>query len=171
MAGSLIKIAETTVSSATASVDLTGIDSTYDVYMVSFNNALPSVDSQLSARVLESGTANSTANYDYAAKNLSTSGFENKSGTNGTSWSQLTTTQDNAVGNANGVFYLYNFNNSSEYSFLTYEEAHIQASSNTLRGVQGGGVFTSNSSCNGIRIFFLSGNIVSGTFTLYGLKK
>jgi hypothetical protein len=34
MAGSLIKIEETTVSSAVASVTLTGIDSTYDVYMV-----------------------------------------------------------------------------------------------------------------------------------------
>ena len=34
MAGSLIKIAETTVSSAVASVTLTGIDSTYDVYKV-----------------------------------------------------------------------------------------------------------------------------------------
>ena len=32
MAGSLIKIQETTVSSAVASVTLTGIDSTYDVY-------------------------------------------------------------------------------------------------------------------------------------------
>ena len=31
MAGSLEKIAETTVSSAVASVTLTGIDSTYDV--------------------------------------------------------------------------------------------------------------------------------------------
>ena len=34
MAGSLIKIDEEIVSSAVASVTLTGIDSTYDVYMV-----------------------------------------------------------------------------------------------------------------------------------------
>ena len=33
MAGSLIKIDEEIVSSAVASVTLTGIDSTYDVYM------------------------------------------------------------------------------------------------------------------------------------------
>ena len=34
MAGSLIKIAETTVSSAVSSVIVTGIDSTYDVYVI-----------------------------------------------------------------------------------------------------------------------------------------
>ena len=38
MAGSLIKIDEEIVSSAVASVTLTGIDSTYDVYMVKMNN-------------------------------------------------------------------------------------------------------------------------------------
>ena len=38
MAGSLIKIDEEIVSSAVASVTLTGIDSTYDVYMVVLNN-------------------------------------------------------------------------------------------------------------------------------------
>ena len=39
MAGSLIKIQETTVSTAspTAAVTLTGIDSTYDVYKVVIN--------------------------------------------------------------------------------------------------------------------------------------
>ena len=38
MAGSLIKIAETTVTSAVSSVSLVGIDSTYDVYMVRVSN-------------------------------------------------------------------------------------------------------------------------------------
>ena len=37
MAGSLIKIDEEIVTSAVASVTLTGIDSTYDVYMVKYN--------------------------------------------------------------------------------------------------------------------------------------
>ena len=39
MAGSLIKIDEEIVSSAVASVTLTGIDSTYDVYQVVISNA------------------------------------------------------------------------------------------------------------------------------------
>ena len=46
MSGSLIKIAETTVSSAVSSVTLTGIDSTFDVYMVTINNLDPDTNSQ-----------------------------------------------------------------------------------------------------------------------------
>ena len=44
MAGSLVKIAETTVSSAVASVTLTGIDSTYDEYVFKFYNIHPATD-------------------------------------------------------------------------------------------------------------------------------
>ena len=59
--GSLIKIDEEIVTSAVASVTLTGIDSTYDVYMVRFNNVLgTSEPTNFSYRMTESGTANST---------------------------------------------------------------------------------------------------------------
>ena len=76
MAGSLIKIDEFTVSSGVASVIIGGgtsgssglnvsIDSTYDVYMVKANAIVPSLDSRyLKARVTESGTPNTTSNYD-----------------------------------------------------------------------------------------------------------
>ena len=69
MAGSLVLIQETTVSSAVASVTLTGIDSTYDVYKVVFNNVLPDTDTQtLSARPTISGTMDSGGNKDFAYK-------------------------------------------------------------------------------------------------------
>ena len=173
MAGSLVKIAETTVSSATASVTLTGIDSTYDVYMVKIINATPDTDAVgLHFRFIESGTPNSTSNYDYALKNLRTaSGFSNGVGVNqirglvtgGTTGSATNET-------ANSIMYIFNANNSSEYTFTTIEGAII---SNTaeLRGGQGGNVFTSASSVDGIQIFFDGGNIESATLTLYGLKK
>ena len=71
MAGSLVKIQETTVTSAVASVTLTGIDSTYDVYMVQISNAIPTTDDKdLYTRVTVSGTAQTTSNYDEATKNL-----------------------------------------------------------------------------------------------------
>jgi len=44
MAGSLIKIDEAIVTSAVASVSLLGIDSTYDVYMVRYNNVTAGTD-------------------------------------------------------------------------------------------------------------------------------
>ena len=86
MAGSLVKIDEEIVSSAVANVTLTGIDSTYDVYMVKLNNVQCDTDNQsLRIRVTESGTANSTANYDGADKRLySDTTFANGSYTNQT---------------------------------------------------------------------------------------
>ena len=171
MAGSLIKISETTVTSATASVTLTGIDSTYDVYMVRLNNAVPVDDNKyLTYRFTVSGTADSSANYDQALKELrADSAFDNVAQTNQTSG-----TFDNAgTGTGeqnNNVMYLFNFNNASEYSFATIEGS-ARSSAGHLRARQGGSVLTVAQACDGIQFLYTSGNIASGTFTLYGLKK
>ena len=173
MAGSLIKIAETTVSSAVSSVTLTGIDSTYDVYQVIYNNAKVSQDgtSKIRMRFTESGTPNTTANYDRASKFLRTVvSFGNLSDTNQTSFDT-----DSSIGNATGehqnkIFYIFNANNSSEYTFMT-EEATQVASTGELSGQQGGGVMTVQSQVDGVNFFTSAGDINSAVFTLYGLAK
>ena len=171
MAGSLIKIAETTVSSATASVTLTGIDSTYDVYMLRFNNVVASGDSGLYLRVTESGTPNTTSNYDRASKRLfSNASFTNISSTNADNL-DIAIFQSGTAGNGNGVFYLFNFNNSSEYSFITAESSN-QDTRGYMSAGQGGGVFTSTSACDGVHLYnFSTETFTSGSFVLYGLKK
>ena len=171
MAGSLIKIDEEIVTTATPSVTLTGIDSTYDVYMVRYNNVLPVNDNVLlSNRVTVSGTADTTANYDYAYKLLqANTTFSNVSATNDTD-NVLGTNGTGGNESTNGIMYLFNFNNASEYSFGTVENTLREADTN-LRGIQGGYVHTVAQACDGIQFFYASGNIASGTFTLYGLKK
>ena len=170
MAGQLIQVATNTVTSAVASVTLTGIDSD-DVYMVAYNNVLPSLDTQLlSNRVTVSGTADTTANYDWAYKLLNAAGaFSNISATNDTD-NVLGTNGTGGNESTNGIMYLLNFNNASEYSFGTVENT-IRESDTNLRGIQGGYVHTVAQACDGIQFFYASGNIDSGTFTLYGLKK
>lgn len=165
--GKLVQVATETVTSAVASVTLTGIDSD-DVYMVTVNNAQPVDDNKLFiARVTVSGTPQTTANYDYAYKDLdSTTTFGNKSGANSTYW-----LNHRAIGNstgemANGIYYLFNFNNASEYSFITVE-ATDTAFTNFNIGSQGGGVYTVAEAHNGLTMLFSTGNIASGTFTLY----
>ena len=164
--GKLVQVATNTVSSAVAQVDLVGT-TTDDVYVIFANNVTPSSDSQnFRFRVLESGTANTTSNYDYAHKFLTAGGsFGNFSDTNQTSIRFVST--GTATGEqTNQIVYIYNANNSSEYTFFTQEQSQLNEAS-VLTGVQGGGVFTSSSQVNGIRLFFESGNIASGTFTLY----
>ena len=175
MAGSLVKIDEEIVSSAVASVTLGGSDwdSSYDVYMVKVMNCTPDTDGVgLHFRFTESGTPNSTSNYDYALKNLRTaSGFSNGVGVNQIR-GLVTGGATGSAGNetANSIMYIFNANNSSEYTFATIEGA-ILSNTNELRCGQGGNVFTSASSVDGVQIFFDSGNIESGTLTLYALKK
>ncbi len=172
MAGSLIKIDEEIVTSAVASVTLGGIDSTYDVYMVRFNNFEIDTDNQaIYLRVTKSGTADTTANYDRAFKELrADTSFGNVSSTNATAIG-LTTLGTTANIQANGVLYLFNFNNASEYSFVTLETTQYQYSG-LQRGAQGGFVHTVASASDGIQFFNGASNqIESGSFSLYGLAK
>ena len=173
MAGSLIKIDEEIVTSAVASVTLGGSDwdSSYDVYMVKMNNAQTVSDTAFFARFTESGTPNSLTSYDWAYKYFKAdTSFANYNNSN-QNYIPLTTTNESSLGNANGVFYIFNANNSGEYTFLTGEETHIQGGTTTVRGIQGGATFKQASSVDGINIFANSGNIASGQFVLYGLKK
>ena len=57
MSGSLVLIDSETVTSSTATVELTGIDSTYDVYQVVISNVTVNTDDALSMRVTKGGTA------------------------------------------------------------------------------------------------------------------
>jgi hypothetical protein len=172
MAGSLIKIDEEIVTSAVASVSLLGIDSTYDVYMVKLNNfSSVTTGATPRVRVTKNSSADTTGNYDYAAKQLRTdTTFGNNSNTNLTSWDILNALSS-ATGNiANGILYLFNFNNATEYSFVTMEITQ-RSNEGLHRGKQGGAVHTVASASDGIEFSMSSGNIASGTFTLYGLKK
>jgi len=171
MSGSLIKIDEQIVSSAVASVTLTGIDSTYDVYMFVTNNVHSANDGvNVFLRFTVSGTEDSSANYDYAMKNIrADTTFGNESVTNDNEINL------DVVGNGTGeafncVSYLFNFNNPSEYSFMTLEGVNMNGTP-VSKGRQGGGVLTVAQATDGVKLFMTSGNIDSGTFTLYGLKK
>ncbi len=174
MAGSLIKIDEEIVSSAVASVTLGGVnwDSSYDVYMVRLNNVVQSTNTgTFDIRVTKSGTNDSTSNYDSASKILiSDTSFSNRTQTNLNRW-DIELIGTTARSNGNFIFYLYNFNSSSEFSFITIEEATYNNNEDFF-GNQGGAVHTVASSSDGLYFFNDASNqIESGTFTLYGLAK
>lgn len=173
MAGSLIKIDEVTVSSAVSSVTLgnTNWDTSYNVYVVKFNNVSPSTAEQMKARFLVSGTENSTSNYQYAVFHFRTSGaFEALYGT-GQAQMNTTTAQIHATtGNSNGILYIFNANIADEFTFITNETTQW-AGSGQVVGDQGGNVFRVTTAINGIKFFIASShNIDSGHFSLYGLK-
>ena len=169
MAGSLILIQETTISSATATVTLTGIDSTFDVYVVTVFGAKCDTDAQgIRARVTTSGTPDTDSQYDLGAKEFkANSSYGNSSASNQDNWF-LQTIGTPTNEQYNGVHYLINFNNSNEYSFITMEQI-VRNSANNLSGRQGGAVHTVQETNDGISFHMASGNIDEGVFKLYGL--
>jgi len=170
--GSLIKIDEEIVTSAVASVTLTGIDSTYDVYMVRLNNVVQSTNTgTFDIRVTKGGINDNSSNYDSARKLLYANGaFSNQTETNQNRW-DIELIGTTSTSNGNFIFYLFNFNSSTEYSFITIEETTFNSNGDFF-GNTGGGVHTVASASDGLYFFNDASNqIESGTFTLYGLKK
>ena len=167
----LAQVATNTVTSATAYVDLIGT-TTDDVYMISIVGMTIDTDNRTPAlRVLASGSPKTT-NYKGAHKNLYANAAFNVGyyQTASSTGNQMYISTNNGTGTGealNGILYLFNFNNSSEYSFVTYEMSVFDKDAR-LAGRQGGGVNTTQEAHNGIRVFLDgTGNIDGGTFTLY----
>ena len=166
MAGQLVQVATNTISSAVSSVTLTGIDDD-SVYLFTWVGVTCASDvNQNQIRITKSGTAQSDSEYDFASEQLfASTSFVNNGQVNQTSFIDL------YIGNntgemANGLMYLYNFNNSSEFSFVTREQVSLSHVAQA-QGVMGGGVHTVASASDGVNYFMASGNLTGGTFTLY----
>ena len=165
----LLQVATNTVSGTPSTVQLLGT-TTDDVYLVTMNNVRPtSDDKNFYCRVTVGGTADSSSEYDYAYKQLRAgNAFGNTSAANQSSW-----LVEYSIGNiageemCNALMYLYNFNDSSEYSYMTKEGSSRLRLQNHL-GETGGGVQTETQACNGVEFFWESSStFASGTFTLY----
>jgi hypothetical protein len=177
MAGQLVQVDHFTISSPVASVIIGGGSSgssstnfainTDDVYMFTYHNVFMSVDgATFSTRFTVLGTEDSSANYDQAQIGMYTNQASFKSGNPNltflTNYGMGTTPQESQC----GIWYLYNFNNSSEYSFINHESVNITEAPEIVGQVRGA-VLTVAQSCDGIKLYASSGNIASGTFTLY----
>jgi len=174
MAGSLKLIQKETITSGVSTVTLTGIDSTYDVYMIRVSNVQPVTDNKnMNCQITKSGVAQSDANYDYAFKTLkANTSFGNVGVTNATQFTFADSLGNGTGETVNAIMYLFNFANASEYSFMTVESARLNLTPD-FTAHQGGIVHTVASASDGIKFFMESSvNMNTGAeFALYGLKK
>ena len=163
----LIQVATETVTSAVASVTLVDSSPTDDVYLVAFNNLLGSTATGVRYRFTVSGSADTSANYDYAQYRLQAqSSFDTTAETNFTEVNFTGVVIGTTVQSGNGLLYIYNMANPSEYTFATNETTNFY-NGQSVAGYQGGAVLTENQITDGISLYMSSGNIASGTFTLY----
>jgi len=164
----LVQVFTETVTTAVSTVSVLGI-TTDDVYMVAVSGMKSSGDAvnlNISVTKSSDNSADTSANYDYAHKKLRTS---TSFGNTGTANDTAPTLGNGGTGTgemANYIINCYNFNNSSDYSFFTYEPSTLDFNAE-LVGNTGGLVHTVTQSCNGLLFKYSSGNITAGTFTLY----
>jgi hypothetical protein len=171
MAGSLILVDSETASDS-ASISLTGIDSTYDVYMATWVDVVSANDNvAMYVRVTKSGSADTTSNYDLAFKNLRIETSFSNTGNTDESYLNFGNMGTGTSETQQGVAYLFNFPNASEYSFMTIDRTNFMSDPNYLYGQIGGAVHTVASASDGLHFYISSGNITSGEFKLYGLSK
>ena len=166
MAGKLVQVDTETVTSSTTSVKLTGIN-TDDVYLFTWSGVTCSNDVDTNQiRVTKSGEAQSDAEYDWASKQyFASASYVNNSVANQTALA--TSYQGTGTGESqNGLMYLYDFNNASEFSWGTHEDICFSYLPR-LEGNIGGFCHTVSSASDGIQYFMAVGNLTGGTFTLY----
>tara|TARA_R100001082_G_scaffold55654_1_gene30677 strand:+ start:1146 stop:1658 length:513 start_codon:yes stop_codon:yes gene_type:complete len=158
MAGRLVQVNKTVSGGSDTTLKVTGIDSD-DVYLLVLKLIQTQNNNEvINMRVTKSGTADSTSNYDRAYKHFSSTGsFSNGSYENGTG-SRIMENVDDANGGGQGIFYLYNFNSSSTYSWWTNQ--NVTTVSNQSAGSAGGHIHTVASASDGIEVYGSSG----GTF-------
>ncbi len=165
-----LELIETLTVSNVAEVDFTNLG-TYNVHFMTFNDIHSANDNViLSIRFYESGVLETASVYQYAYQ------YGNVNGSFGDSRS---TVQNRIytlmnVGNAtnetaNGYSYFYNLIDSSKYSFSTFQSMTINNQPNGNMNF-GSGVLPQASSVTGINVVMQSGNITSGTISLYGIR-
>jgi len=162
----LVQVATNTVTSGVAQVDLVGT-TTDDVYMITLSGVNVSTDQDLFSRVLKSSSPDTSSTYDGADKTLRVDTTFGNSGYQNQDHFFCDYLGDGVDEMGNMIFYLYNFNDSSEYSYLTVESCCVDNANPTLKGRQGGQAHTTASASNGMRFYVASGTITAGVFTLY----
>ena len=169
MSGALVKVSTTTVSSSTGNVDIIGFTSEFNVYMMTINKLKVVTDQRdVQVQFLESGTPNTSSNYDYAMKILGTAGNSQAGAENQTSIDMSLNIGNNTGEMLNSIQYIYNVNDSNINTLISFENT-MMSDQAELRGFVGCGLLMVNSQVNGIR-YSSSGNIASAVFTLYGIR-
>ena len=162
--GKLVQVA-TATASASANLTLTGIN-TSDAYLLTLMNIVPATaNADVYLRVTESGTASSDSDYDQGYKVLrADTTFQNEGSENNDHWLLSGSMQTDTGKSCNAYVYIYNANNSSQYTSITCHSIYFHT---TILGEVVGGFYTQTTAVDGIQVLFDTGNIASGTATLY----
>lgn len=182
-ASGLVLLQAVTVSSAVAQVDFTtGIDATYDAYVVEFDEVVPAIDGAALYVRARSAGAFQVAEYRFGMQSLTGQSGGSAAAAGDSNAPAFLVTGGTGVGNdtthgesVSGMFEIFRPSSATRRKLCLWRTAHLDASG-VFRGGFGIGSWGTTPSANmgaidGLRFFFSSGNIAAGAFRLYGLRK
>ena len=179
--GTSLVLISTATASSSATIDFTsGITSTYDEYLLTITNMLPATDNQTALfRVSEdSGATFKSGATDYkwvATYQYSDAVTPSGDGSNGaTSVNFMSTGISNSAtrGGLSGEIRIYGPSSTASNKQFSFSVVVGKSSTDAVMSQDTKARFAlDNNAINGVRILMSTGNITSGTFALYGIKK
>ena len=164
--GDWVKISSQTAA-ASASINFTGLSTTYRDFVVLLSNIKPATDGvQFWART----STDNGASYDAGASNYNWIDTNNA----GTADTELQLTSTSSIGSdtnedVGGHFWLFNPQSTGNFVRCAWVTDYNTSSAAHLQAV-GSGYRNAAADVDAFQFLFSSGNIASGTFTLYGIK-
>jgi len=166
-------------ASSSATIDFTAnLDNTYDGYMITVDNAKPENDDDYLAMRIGTGVGPTwqfgTGAYAYGANRRGVGGAADEGNTSTLIPLSSILGVGFGVGSASGlsISSVIDFSNpeASNYPMFMYRSIYMD-NTNSIHGFNGIGNYGASTAFTGVRFFFSTGNIASGTFRLYGLRK
>lgn len=164
---------ESITASTSASLDfITGIDATYDVYILEFINLVPSAQKDIYFKVSDDtgATWKGGTSYNYAGQANGTAQTATGAAFIPLNITLSSVSNTASHGGLNGEVRVYN---PASASFQTNVLGHINHpnSSSALFDLTFSGTYAAAATIDGFQIIAESGNLASGTVNLYGLTK
>jgi hypothetical protein len=173
--GAWSKISTIQVSSPVSSVDfISGIDSTYSIYVVKAAKVTPDTDNVNLYLLFNDGSGFDTIQkYAYVSEAVDSSGAVNGP-VGDPDANEFTITF--AMGSDTGECGYFNIaishpSDQNKKTAVNWEGAHRESSSTVVYSVRGSGIWDDAEEITGIRLLMDEGNIESGLFTLYGINQ
>lgn len=169
----------TAAASSSASIVFTaGLNSTYDQYMIQFDGVVPATDQTYLRMRVNIGSGYATANYTWGGQQLGPGGGAATGSTTDSitdSIPMLRPSPTLNLGNDAGEYFngIVEFANpdTAAQKFTCYTRTHHTRADGIVSANSLGGQYSVQGALTGIQFTMSSGNIASGNFRLYGLKK
>lgn len=166
-------ISGTFSSSATASFVISSYTA-YRCLVFHLQSVVPSIGSQMLFRVSTDGGASydSGTNYQYGGRSFGSDGTNNSISSTGDSSIKMSPTAVEtaaASGGGNIILKLFDASSTARRTRVIYECTWVEQTSGTIYCVHGAGERTATQDTDAVRFLFSSGNIASGSYSIYGL--